>query len=396
VRSWAGRRRLLIAAATALLGALAAVVVLLVLPSPRRPHLRPPARPRPGLPAPRGVAFGASVNLLFNSGRSSADQIAAQLSALRATGVTFARSDALWEATEPLAPVDGVHHYHWLFDDIVAGELARAGLRWLAIIDYSTPWAQSVPGQDHSPPRSDADYGAYAQAFAARYGVGGSFWRAHPELPAHPVTTIEVWNEPDNPAFWYPRPDAAAYARLYIVTREAVDAVDPSAHVIIGGLTAPTTFLPALVHAVPGLVGHVDGVAIHPYGTPAVVLRRVTAARRTLDTLGMRSVALYVTEFGWTTSPPGAVGYAPAGARPGYLRRTLTELGHTDCGVVAASLYTWASPEGDASDSADWYGISPTGSSAEDATADDGAAVAAFTQGIAAARAGGPTGSSCR
>ena len=119
----------------------------------------------------------------------------------------------------PTPPAAGVHHYDWAFDDRVAGLLAQAGLQWLPVLDYSVAWAQSIPGQDHSPPRSAADYAAYAGAFAARYGPGGTFWAAHPELVAKPVTTIEIWNEPDNGEFWTPTPNAAAYADMYAGAR---------------------------------------------------------------------------------------------------------------------------------------------------------------------------------
>jgi hypothetical protein len=311
----------------------------------------------PALAPPPGEAFGVNVNLLFNDFSYSAAQIGGQLAAVRATGATLARSDALWEATEPRAPVDGRHTYDWSFDDQIAGSLAAHGLTWLPILDYSAPWAQSIPGQDHSPPRSDADYADYAGAFAARYGPGGSFWRAHPQLTAEPVTAIEIWNEPDNPEFWEPAPDAAAYAGLYIAARRAIDGADGGIRVIVGGLTNAPVFLPAMVAAQPQLRGHVDGVAVHPYGTPNTVVARVSAARATLDSLGMAEVPLYVTEFGWTTEPPGALDYAPAAVRDRYIQGTVTALGHLDCGIAATLLYTWVSPQGDAADSQDWYGI---------------------------------------
>jgi hypothetical protein len=315
------------------------------------------AAPLPARPAPTGQQLGANVNLLFNAQDLSVAQVADQLSALHATGATLARSDALWEASEPDPPVAGTHHYDWSFDDEIATELASHGLSWLPILDYSAPWAQSIPGQDHSPPRSDADYAAYAQAFAARYGTGGGFWRAHPGLPDDPVTTFEIWNEPDNDEFWTPHPDAAAYASLYLAARGAIDTIDPSARVIIGGLTNPTAFLPALLAAQPQLRGHVDGVAIHPYGTPVALRDRIVNARQTLRTLGMAGTPLYVTEFGWTTSPPGALDYVPATTRPGDISSALASLRSLDCGVVAGLIYTWYSPDGNPADSQDWYGI---------------------------------------
>ncbi|MFZ1996319.1 MAG: hypothetical protein WAU75_19565, partial [Solirubrobacteraceae bacterium] len=350
---------------------------------PTGPPTGPATTPlRAALPAPPGQAFGINVNRLFNDLTYTQAQIDAQLAAVRATGATVARSDALWEAAEPRAPVDGRRVYHWSFDDQIAGSLAAHGLTWLPIIDYTAPWAESVSGQDHSPPRSSADYAAYAGAFAARYGSGGTFWQAHPGLAAAPVTAIELWNEPDNPEFWVPAPDAAAYARLYLAGRAAIDAARPAIRVLVGGLTNASVFLPAMVRAVAQLRGHVDGVALHPYGNPGVVVDRVRGARAALVSLGMGAVPLYVTEFGWTTQPPGAVGYAPASRRPADIESALATLGHLDCGLAASLLYTWVTPERTATDSQDWYGIANP--------ADPGVATAdtqAFAAGLRAAAA---------
>jgi hypothetical protein len=381
------RRRREMAVALAALAAIVVGLVLIVSSGGSPSHPRSPigAPQRPALPAPAAQVFGVSVNRLFNDLTFTQAQIDAQLAAVRATGATVARSDALWEAAEPQAPVDGRHRYDWSFDDQIAGSLAAHGLAWLPIIDYSAPWAQSVAGQDHSPPRSDADYAAYAGAFAARYGSGGTFWRAHPALTAVPVTAIEIWNEPDNAEFWVPSPDAAAYARLYLAARAAIDAANPSIRVLIGGLTNASVFLPAMARAVAQLRGHVDGVALHPYGAPPVVLNRVRGARAALASIAMGAVPLYVTEFGWTTQPAGAVGYAPASRRPADIQNVLQALGHLDCGLAATLLYTWVTPERDATDGQDWYGIaSPTDPSA--ATPD----TQAFAAGLRAAVAPDP------
>jgi hypothetical protein len=282
--------------------------------------------------------------------------------------------------------VDGRHRYEWSFDDGVAAALAAHGLTWLPIIDYTAPWAQSIAGQDHSPPRAPADYAAYAGAFAARYGSGGTFWRAHPDLTPAPVTAIEIWNEPDNPEFWSPSPDAGAYARMYLDARAAIDGADAAIRVLVGGLSNASAFLPAMVRAEPQLRGHVDGVALHPYGNPAVVLARVRGARGALVSAGMGAVPLYVTEFGWTTQPADAVNHAPASRRPADVETVLQALGHLDCGLAATVLYTWVTPERDAADAQDWYGIAnPTDPSAP--TPD----TQAFAAGLRAAVAPDPT-----
>ena len=381
------RRRIAAVAAV-----IALVVVVLLLAGQNGTPSSPPAPPPTAVPvpappsAPASERFGANVNRLFNDGTYTAVQIDAQLSTLHATGATLARSDALWEASEPAPPQHGVHHYGWAFDDRIAASLAQHGLRWLPIIDYSAPWAQSVPGHDHSPPSSAADYAAYAGALAARYGTGGAFWRAQPRLPALPVETYEIWNEPDNPVFWFPAPDPSRYALLYSSARAAIDAADPSARVLVGGLTNERVFLPAMLAADPALHGAIDGVAIHPYGpTPAVVLAHIVAARQLLDSVGLAMAPLYVTEFGWTTSPAGALDGAPERLRPGYIERTVATLGRSGCGIAAALLYTWVTPERDPANAQDWFGVSPAGGGGS-------ADVTAFANGLREAASSGGGG----
>jgi hypothetical protein len=354
-----GRRR------TALLGSLLLLTVLAVAigvllssgGSSRKPALSPPAE-----------QFGASVNWLFNGGVFDGAQVASQLRALRASGATVARTDVLWERAEPTGPAAGVHHYDWSFDDAIAGSLARAGLRWLAILDYTAPWARLVPSALHSPPRSADEFAAFAAAFASRYGRDGTFWGAHPELQQLPVTDYEVWNEPDNGQFWQPLPDPASYAQLYLSTTSAVARVDPAANVIVGGLVNASSFLPQMVAARPELRGRLQGVAIHPYGAnPDVVLAKVRRARSALSELGFSHVPLYVTEFGWTVHPSSALNWAPASLRPSYVSRSLEALAHTNCGIAAVVLYTWTTPQRAIGDKEDWYGLSPPqgGSSAD-------------------------------
>ena len=387
-RWWSARRATLVAALALALGLAVAVVVLSSGSGMRRrapaPAPTTTSIPRPPTPPPPGVQLGASVNRLFNDRTNTPANIDRQLRALQQTGATIARSDALWEAAEPSPPIRGVHRYDWTFDDLVAGSLAAHALRWLPIIDYSPSWTQSIPGRDHSPPRSASDYAAYAAALAARYGPGGSFWSAHRSLVARPADIYEIWNEPDNPAFWARSPDPARYAELYLLAHQAIKRVDPRSHVVVGGLTKPRSFLAAMLTDRPELRGQLDGVGIHPYGPdPSTVVDNIRSARLALRSLGTGGVVLYVTEFGWTTHPKGALNWLPERLRPGYIERTLAELGHLDCGVPAALVYTWVTPERDLSNREDWFGInSPGGGATPDA--------AAFASGLRQATAPGP------
>ena len=323
---------------------------------------RPPTAtqaPAPLPPPPEGTQVGVSVNRLFNERAYSPERIDEHLAALRADGVTLVRSDVLWEVAEPEPPdEDGAHRYDWSFADGVAGALARHGLRWLAIVDYAAPWAASVPGNTHSPPRDAGDYATFARAFAQRYGRNGAFWALHPELPAAPVTTYEIWNEPDLAIFWAPEPDPGRYMDLYVAARGAIRTVDPQASVLIGGMSYAPGFIPELFAARPDARGQVDGVAIHPYAdTPLAVLRDVRRSRQALVAAGLPDVPLHVTEVGWVTSPRRSEKYVPRARRVRYIEETVDALTRLDCGVAIVVLYTWVTPMEDPSDEEDWFGI---------------------------------------
>ena len=265
------------------------------------------------------VQFGVNTGVMYNSEQYTRAQIDQQLAAVAATGATVVRSDALWEDTEPQAPIGIFHRYNWTLCDEVVSSLAQHGLRWLPIIDYAAPWARTLPGQAHSPTSNVSAYAAYAAALASRYGPGGTFWIENPGLHQVPVLDYEIWNEPDNGTFWKPAPNAAAYDSLYSAAWSAIKAKQPAAQVLVGGLTRPSTFLGEMVAANPNIRNEIDGVAIHPYGsTPDRVFIAIRGARLAMNADGLAAVPLYITEVGWTTQGSGFDSVKPA-VRPGYI-----------------------------------------------------------------------------
>lgn len=277
---------------------------------------------------------------------ATADQ---QLAQMRSMGVQLVRADASWQSAQPTPPAAGIRSYDFSADDALVSELATHGITWLPVIDYSTPWAQSVPGAFNSPPTDDADYTAYAQALAARYGAGGSFWTANSQLAYEPVRTFEVWNEEDSSMFWIPSPDPARYAVLYAQTRASIHKVDPDAHVIVGGLLEilpgqADAYVRAMFRAVPSLRGNVDGFGLHPYAVSAgSVLDSVRMFRQTLRSLGEGAVPTDITEFGWSM-----------GAGEAWRARAMRAIGqgliNTDCGIGVVSPYTWYEAAGTGSE----------------------------------------------
>src|SRR5581483_1548243 len=134
------------------------------------------ATPTAGATTP---ASGLGVNGWYLFWKMPASRWDGPLAAMAADGVQVVRADALWESVEPSPPDSSGHHYQWAATDAIAAALARHGLRWLPIVDYSTTWSASV-SLNGSPdlksvPTDIASYAAYAGALVARYGPGGSF-----------------------------------------------------------------------------------------------------------------------------------------------------------------------------------------------------------------------------
>jgi hypothetical protein len=309
--------------------------------------------------APRAHAdqmFGMNVNRVLNDDFTPAHWDR-PLTEVRADGIRVARSDAFWSWAEPLAPQNGVHHYTWGMLDQEATALAAHDLDWLPALGYSTAWSSSGPSE-YNPPKNAGDYAAFAAAFAARYGRGGSFWAEHPALPAHPVTTFEIWNEPNVGFFWRPGPDAGRYANLYMAARTAIRRVDPGATVMVGGIVADTSFIRGMYTARPDLRGNVDGFGLHPY-SPTVegVLGHVVAMRRTLQALGDPHAPIFITELGWPTSGTGWLPAMPDARRADTLSRVADTLARSDCDIGSIVPYTWSTPEWDHNDVQDWLGI---------------------------------------
>jgi hypothetical protein len=330
---------------------IAAIVLALIL--------APVGRTRATTVPPADSMFGVSVNRIVNDDFTPAHWDA-PLRAVAASGIRQARTDAFWGWAEPAPPLAGRHSYQWSMPDAVAGALVAHGLRWLPVIDYSAPWAATDPHSDHSPPRSNDDYAAYAGAFAARYGRGGSYWALHPDERQLPVTTYEIWNEPNGASFWHPTPDPAVYADMYLKARAAIKAVNPQATVVVGGLVAHPGFVRDMYVARPDLRGNVDAIGWHPYA-PSVkgVISAVRDLRRTLVGLGEGGVPIHVTEIGWPTHGTGHAAPIVQGEaeRAASLETATDELARSDCGVSMVVPYTWTTPERDPTAAEDWYGI---------------------------------------
>ena len=220
-------------------------------------------------------------------------------------GMNTIRVDASWYGGEYTQG-----QFNWSTLDRIMASVQQVGLTADLIIDGCPPWAAAAGGTGQfAQPASPAQFAVWAGAVAARYGTMGADY-------------FEIWNEPNNPAFWSPVPDPAAYTADLKAAYMAVKAADPAALVLSGGLSPeadsansydPVTFL-ADVYA-DGAQGSFDAVGDHPYSFPAEPDSDAQGAWGEMDQTSpsLRSIMvahgdaakqIWITEFG---APTGEV-----------------------------------------------------------------------------------------
>jgi hypothetical protein len=330
------------------MGALA-VVLLLVL-----------AAPAPG----REPFFGVSLDGVFNEQQVDPQRWDGLLDGVQAAGIRQARTDAFWHWVERGRPFDvDVPLWDWTRTDLMMRAMLEHGIRWTPVLSGPPPWERVERRELHSPPASADHYARFVDAFARRYGRGGSFWSdgSAGDLPYEPVTTYEIWNEPNLSNFWAPRPQPDRYAELYARAREAIKAFDPEAVVMVGGLTAASDaegFVEAMFAARPDLADAVDAVGIHPYSrTAGGTVAWVRKLRQALDRLGQRGVPLYVSELGWPTQGKYTGRAMSDENRAVALEVAANTLTRGNCDVRGITAYSWVTPQKDPAFDDHWYAL---------------------------------------
>lgn len=228
--------------------------------------------------------------------------------------------------------------FDWRRTDSIVNELADQGLGAYGLLTYSPRWA--VPPEIAAKPRSeshrpvvdgssakgDTAFARFAAAAARRYHGRIGRW--------------EVWNEENNPAFWFHvhgdtnvGPSAADYALLFTLAQDSIAKAAPGAEVAVGGLASFSGHTRDLtdeldpsrrVHAEPShqylrellaLGVKPSAVAIHPYsvlppGTrargesdPIFPTQVVDSVFDVLDAGGLATTNVWVSEWGVDARP---------------------------------------------------------------------------------------------
>jgi hypothetical protein len=175
-------------------------------------------------------------------------------------------------------------------------------------------------------------FGAFVNAAVARYGNGGAFWSANPQLPYVPVTSWQVWNEPNYPAYWYDKPNPRQYVTLLKVAAAAIRSADPHASVLMGGLPESKHGVPiatylAGIYAVAGAKDAFDAVALHPYASNQNgVMGAIDRTRAVMRKAHDANTSIWLTELGWSTGGPPNPFTTSFGGQASKLQNTLRVL----------------------------------------------------------------------
>jgi polysaccharide biosynthesis protein PslG len=249
--------------------------------------------------AESGIAAGGGLVYL---GQSDLDAYFADLQAL---GVGWVRWDVDWSVVQP----DDATHFSWQETDRVTATAYRYGIKSLAILTYTPPWArdEQCRSTKHCHPADPATFGRFANTVVDRYHDKIQHW--------------EVWNEPNFAYFWEPRPNVDNYASVLQAAYSGIKKADPQALVLSGGLAAsgdeadgsiaPITFISRLYQLKANQ--YIDAVALHPYTYPALPnyqawwnrWLQIDSIRQLMVQQGDTAKKIWLTEFGAPTGGPG-------------------------------------------------------------------------------------------
>ena len=158
------------------------------------------------------------------------------------TGVRTDRFLLSWRAVQP-----SEDSFNWGPTDNLVGRLASRGIRPLPFVWGSPRWVTTSP---HRPPLGTAfaeqAWSKFLRLAVARYKPGGSYW-ANGYLQQYgagatplPITSWQIWNEPNLQKYFDPAGTAAQaaqkYGRLLQISHDAIKSRDQDAKIVLAGL----------------------------------------------------------------------------------------------------------------------------------------------------------------
>ena len=238
-----------------------------------------------------------------------------ELGVMRRSGVESLRMPFNWAAMQPyrtageipnellgrLTLVDGIPTDFRATDRQIKAASA-AGLTVLPFVIGTPFWSWSSGRAAPDSVASARAYAAFMGALVGRYGPQGTLWQEHPKIRKLPIRDWQIWNEPHIKGWWPSQPFAPAYVRLLRESRAVIKRADPSARIVLCGLSNRSWEELAKIYRAKG-AGLFDAIAIHPYTLePSNLVENARRVRAVSKAFGDSKRPIIVTEFGWPAS----------------------------------------------------------------------------------------------
>ena len=345
-----------------------------------------------------------------------------------ANGVETIRFPVYWSDVQPYASLDAVPPAN--ANEYTPASDGGAPFKWGALDSFvlaaaskkillvptvmgAPSWAadRNYPtGRGDNPltmpiPASFDRFAQFEADLARRYGTNGELWANNPGVKAVPITTWQVWNEPNFSYYWPQhvgetqqvtvmvgtKPTVKSLPKLYFAptyvdllrkSRSALKAVDVNAKVMIASMANSDrkTRLPETMNWVDltyvyraGGKGSFDVVAANLFtGLPANLVTYLGWYRAAMKSGGDSKLPVVVTEMSWsgsagqiplvnpdgTSNKMGSIIVTPA-TQAKNLTSAFTAFvaARTKSVITGAYWHTWATGYSDTSDVWDWTGL---------------------------------------
>ena len=194
-------------------------------------------------------------------------------------GFRWIRMDFVWIAMER---EKGVYDFSaW---DRLVKALDAHKIRAVFILDYSNPLYDG--GLSPSSDEGRAAFARWAAAAVRHFRNHGILW--------------EMWNEPNIPQFWKPKPDVEQYAKLALAVGRAIREAEPG-ELYIGPATScmDFAFLEGCFKA--GVLEYWSAVSVHPYRQegPETVAPDYAKLREMIDQYAPKGKSIPILSGEW-------------------------------------------------------------------------------------------------
>ena len=313
----------------------------------------------------------------------------AELATAATQGVESVRVPLYWFSIQPYSswdavPVsqrsnftpdpDGGAPYNWTSLDRFMSGAATSGIKVLPTLMGAPSWAADQKYKRLIPiPASPSRFGQFTAALASRYGKQGSFWQSNPDLVPDPISTWQIWNEPDLDRYWPQHAGetqtvtvggkvkrlkglgfAPTYVQLLRAAHSSIRAADPSASVMAASLTNRAWVSLQLIYLSGGR-GSFEEVGANVFTkTPSSLVTAIKQIRSTMSSYGDSRLPYTVAEYSWSSGSVSIplsqhmgwlVTTAPTQAKNAALAMAQFMANRSALKIKNAFWYTWASPD---------------------------------------------------